>query len=101
MSKTDWEYSVDYLAWVNNKTGQVSETNPAEEITIVSRDELEEWDKANRELPALSAALAYRRLWPDDDDAMSKAFSLMNPEEPQDIVEDVIRRTKQPEKNKE
>ena len=70
----------------------MSITNPDDFITTM--DDKEQWDRANSEASDLSAALAYRSLWPDNDEGVRSAFKTMRPTTPQELVEDLIIRTR-------
>lgn len=90
---SDWEYSVAFLAWENKKTGELSETDPKVKITPVKEDK-EEMQRNHDELGTLSAVLAYRRLWPEDEDAIRQAFITMGPHVSTEAVERAIERTR-------
>lgn len=72
----DWEYRIEYLAWFNLKTGQVSETDPKDKITLVY-DDLGEIAKAYKNLPNMSKAVAARQLYGSDDKKVKAALSVV------------------------
>lgn len=88
----NWKYDIACLGWVNDE-GLISETDPAEKITL-SGESVEKLRRSYAELPLISAALAYRRLWPDNEEAIRQAFLIMLPTGTAEEVERVIRRTR-------